>query len=124
MTPSSFCPTIDNVTAEWRPYVLAGRRQTDVPQQSWIDYEIEAHKQGAVMLADDSVPIETYKIKQDWDKAFLAKYCAGDLSVFRRLVAEGCRRGGRNRRHGNLELDRGGGGDEIRHRRGAPGIVS
>jgi 2,3-dihydroxyphenylpropionate 1,2-dioxygenase len=80
--PEFLFPSIDNVSEQWRPYILAGRRQTDVPQQAWIDYEIEAHKQGAVMLADLSVPIETYKIKKDWDQAFLAAYCAGDMALF------------------------------------------
>ncbi len=80
--PEFLFPSIDNVSDEWRPYILSGRRQTDVLQQSWIDYEIEAHKQAAVILADDSVPAETYKIKEAWDKAFLAKFCAGNMSVF------------------------------------------
>lgn len=80
--PSVFFPTIDEVEDEWRPYILHGKAQNEVPQQSWIDYEIEAHKQGAQMLGLDEVPIEIVGLNDAWDKAFLETYCAGDLSVF------------------------------------------
>jgi 2,3-dihydroxyphenylpropionate 1,2-dioxygenase len=80
--PEFLFPTIDDVSDEWRPYILSGNRQAKVSQQSWIDYEIAAHKQGATMLIDDSVPMETYGIKEKWDREFLKQYCGGDLAAF------------------------------------------
>lgn len=80
--PEFLFPSIENVSDEWRPYILHGNRQTDVPQQSWIDYEIAAHQQAAPLLADESVPQETYGIKEPWDQAFLKDFCAGDLAKF------------------------------------------
>ncbi len=80
--PEFLFPSIDNVSDEWRPYILNGKRQTDVPQQSWIDYEIAEHHKASFMLTDDSVPIDTYGIKEHWDKAFLEKFCAGEMDVF------------------------------------------
>ena len=80
--PEFLFPSIDDVSDEWRPYILNGKRQTEVSQQSWIDYEIAEHHKASFMLIDDAVPIETYGIKEKWDKAFLDIFCSGDLAVF------------------------------------------
>ena len=80
--PRSLFPPIDEVTDEWRPYHLHGRKQDEVPQQKWIDYEIEAHKVAAAFLADDSIPDEVFGLHHDWDAAFMAQYCTGDMSSF------------------------------------------
>ncbi|HPA37976.1 MAG TPA: hypothetical protein PLV04_04480 [Phenylobacterium sp.] len=80
--PAALFPPIDSVGPEWRPYILHGRAQAEVPQQAWIDFEIQAHQMGAQMLAADQVTPEMAGLKDAWDKAFLAAYCAGDLSVF------------------------------------------
>ena len=45
--PRVLFPPIDEVGPEWRAYHLHGRAQTEVSQQSWIDYEIEAHRVAA-----------------------------------------------------------------------------
>jgi 2,3-dihydroxyphenylpropionate 1,2-dioxygenase len=87
--PEFLFPSIDDVSDEWRPYILNGKRQTDVPQQSWIDYEKAEHHKASFMLTDDSVPIETYGIKENWDKAFLDKFCAGEMNVFDGWTAAG-----------------------------------
>lgn len=80
--PAAFFPPIDEVEDEWRPYILHGKAQHEVPQQAWIDHEIEAHQQGAQMLGLDVVPIDVVGLNDAWDKAFMATYCAADLSVF------------------------------------------
>ncbi|RAK62464.1 3-carboxyethylcatechol 2,3-dioxygenase [Phenylobacterium kunshanense] len=80
--PAALFPPIDAVQPEWRPYILHGKAQADVPQQAWIDYEIQAHRMGAQMLAQDQVTPEMAGLKDAWDKAFLATFCGGDLSVF------------------------------------------
>lgn len=80
--PYVLFPPIDEVGAEWRPYILNGKAQTDVSQQSWIDYEIDAHKAGAQFMIDDSIPDEAFGLKDGWDKAFMQKFCAGDLAAF------------------------------------------
>jgi 2,3-dihydroxyphenylpropionate 1,2-dioxygenase len=80
--PEFLFPSIDDVSDEWRPYILNGKRQTDVPQQLWIDWEITEHHKASFMLIDDAVPIETYGIKQEWDKAFLETFCRGDMTAF------------------------------------------
>lgn len=80
--PAALFPPIDVVGEAWKPYILHGKAQTQVPQQAWIDFEIAAHHQGAQMLASDMVTPEMAGLKEDWDRAFLAAFCAGDLSVF------------------------------------------
>lgn len=80
--PRSLFPPIDEVKDEWRPYHLFGKAQTQVPQQAWIDYEIEAHKVAAAFLADDSIPDEVFGLHDDWDRAFMARYCEGDMGSF------------------------------------------
>lgn len=80
--PEMFFPPIDAVDPEWKPYILHGKAQQEVPQQAWIDYEIAAHKQGAQLLALEEVTDEAIGLKDDWDKAFLRTYCSGDLAAF------------------------------------------
>lgn len=80
--PRSLFPPIDEVSDKWRPYHLFGRAQNEVPQQEWIDYEIEAHKVAAAFLADESIPAEVFGLHDDWDKQFMASYCEGDMTVF------------------------------------------
>lgn len=92
--PRILFPPIDEVGPEWRPYHLLGTTQSEVSQQSWIDYEIEAHQVAAAFLADPSIPDEAFGLHEDWDKAFLAQYCSGDLSGFdawqpEQVVADG-----------------------------------
>lgn len=80
--PRSLFPPIDEVSDKWRPYHLFGRAQNEVPQQEWIDYEIEAHKVAAAFLADESIPAEAFGLHDDWDKQFMASFCDGDMTVF------------------------------------------
>lgn len=80
--PRILFPPIDEVGADWRPYVLYGNSQQDVSQQSWIDYEIEAHHVAAAFLADPNIPDDAFGLHEDWDRAFLASYCSGDLEAF------------------------------------------
>ena len=80
--PRMLFPPIDEVSDDWRPYHLHGNAQAAVSQQSWIDYEIEAHKVAAAFLADDSIPDEVFGLHDDWDKSFMAQYCSGDMASF------------------------------------------
>lgn len=80
--PAFLFPPIDVVSDAWKPYILHGKAQSEVTQQSWIDYEIEAHQFGAQMLADDNVSEADANLKDDWDKAFMTLLCKGDLSAF------------------------------------------
>lgn len=80
--PRALFPPIDEVSDEWRPYHLHGKAQTAVPQQKWIDYEIEAHKVAAAFLADDSIPDEVFGLHDQWDKEFMRAYCTGDMTQF------------------------------------------
>lgn len=80
--PRSLFPPIDEVSDEWKPYHLFGKAQSDVPQQKWIDYEIEAHKVAAAFLAEDSIPAEAFGLHDDWDKSFMDVYCSGDMTSF------------------------------------------
>lgn len=80
--PRVLFPPIDEVSDQWRPYHLHGRAQTEISQQTWIDYEIEAHKGAAAFLASDDIPDEVFGLDAEWDQAFLAQYCAGDMTVF------------------------------------------
>lgn len=80
--PRMLFPPIDEVSDEWRPYHLYGRSQHDVSQQAWIDYEIEAHQVAAAFLADPSIPDEFFGLHEAWDRAFLDRYCGGDLAAF------------------------------------------
>lgn len=86
--PRVLFPPIDEVPEEWRPYHLHGRAQTDVSQQAWIDYEIDAHKVAAAFLADDSIPDEMFGLNDAWDRAFMADFCGGDMSRFDSWVPE------------------------------------
>ncbi|MBV1887547.1 MAG: hypothetical protein KUG61_10730 [Parvibaculaceae bacterium] len=80
--PYILFPPIDEVSEEWRPYILNGKAQNEVSQQSWIDYEIEAHKIGAQFMVDDNLSDADLGLKDDWDKTFMNAFCSGDLSVF------------------------------------------
>ena len=80
--PRSLFPPIDEVKDEWRPWHLRGRGQSQVSQQSWIDYEIEAHRVAAKFLADDSIPDHVFGLHDDWDEAFMNLFCGGDMSVY------------------------------------------
>ena len=80
--PISVFPPIDHVPQEWRPYHLFGKRQTGVSQQSWIDYQIAAHHQGALIIAEESMPLEAVGINSKWDREFMDIFCSGDLSTF------------------------------------------
>lgn len=80
--PRVLFPPIDEVSDEWRPYHLHGRAQEEVSQQSWIDYEIDAHKVAAQFLASDDIPDEAFGLNEAWDRAFLDLFCSGDLSAF------------------------------------------
>jgi len=78
--PAFLFPTLDAVSEEWRPYILQGHRQSEVPQQAWMDYEIAAHKHGAQILANDAIPLPALGIHEDWDREFLDLLVNGDLS--------------------------------------------
>lgn len=80
--PRRLFPPIDEVPEEWLPYHLYGKAQSQVAQQSWIDYEIEAHKAAAAFLADESIPAEVFGLHDDWDRNFMADFCTGDMSLF------------------------------------------
>src|SRR3546814_1382046 len=80
--PYHLFPPIDEVQPEWRPYILHGKAQSDVPQQDWLDYEIREHHVGAKMLISDEMTHEMVGLNDRWDKAFLATYCEGALSTF------------------------------------------
>lgn len=80
--PAQLFPPIDVVGDEWKPYILRGKAQSDVPQQAWIDYEIGAHRMGAQMLAADQVTPEMAGLNDAWDKAFMRAFCSDDLSGF------------------------------------------
>ncbi|MEN9647105.1 MAG: hypothetical protein RL238_3774 [Actinomycetota bacterium] len=80
--PRMLFPPIDEVSDEWRPYHLFGRSQQEVPQQAWIDYEIEAHQVAAAFLADPNIPDELFGLHEEWDRAFLDRYCTAELASF------------------------------------------
>lgn len=80
--PLMLFPPIDQVGDDWKPYILHGKAQNKVPQQAWIDFEIEAHKVGAQFLADDGMTPEMVGLNDPWDKAFLAAFCDGNLAQF------------------------------------------
>lgn len=80
--PRSLFPPIDEVKEEWKPWHLRGRGQDKVSQQSWIDYEIEAHKVAAAFLADESIPDHVFGLNDAWDEAFMNSYCHGDMAAF------------------------------------------
>lgn len=80
--PRSLFPPIDEVTDEWRPYHLYGNAQSEVSQESWINYEIEAHKVAAQFLADDSIPPHVFGLSDEWDKSFMSDFCTGNMSTF------------------------------------------
>src|SRR3546814_3754284 len=42
--PYHLFPPIDEVQHEWRPDILPGKTQSDVPQQDWLDYAIREHQ--------------------------------------------------------------------------------
>jgi 2,3-dihydroxyphenylpropionate 1,2-dioxygenase len=80
--PAQLFPPIHVVADEWKPYILRGKAQSDVPQQAWIDFEIGAHRMGAQMLAADQVTPQMAGLNDAWDKAFMAAFCSDDLSGF------------------------------------------
>lgn len=80
--PRLLFPPIDEVPDQWRPYHLHGRAQHEVPQQQWIDYEIDAHRVAAQFLASDVIPDDAFGLNEAWDRDFLDRFCAGDLSAF------------------------------------------
>ena len=80
--PSSLFPPIDTVPAEWRPYILHGKTQTEVPQQAWLDFEIAAHQFGAKFLVETNLTLDQLSIRPEWDKEFLAKLRNDDLRDF------------------------------------------
>ena len=82
--PRVLFPPIDEVGDEWRPYHLHGRAQDEVPQQQWIDHQIEAHRFAAELLASDEIPDEVFGLNETWDREFLDLFCSGDLSAFDR----------------------------------------
>mgnify|MGYP003576676969 CR=1 FL=1 len=86
--PYHLFPPIDEVQPEWRPYILHGKAQSEVPQQDWIDYEIREHHVGAQILASDEATPQMAGLNDPWDKAFLAAYCSDDLSGFDRWDPE------------------------------------
>lgn len=92
--PSPLFPAIDDVGEAWRPYQLLGKAQNLVSQQSWIDYEIEAHEVAAQIIVDESISLDDLCIREEWDRAFLDLLCSGDLADFdawqpATVVAEG-----------------------------------
>lgn len=86
--PRVLFPPIDEVGDEWRPYHLHGRAQDEVSQQEWIDYQIDAHKIAAQLLASDEIPDEVFGLNETWDREFLDLFCSGDLSTFDRWLPD------------------------------------
>ncbi len=80
--PARLFPAIDDVSEEWKPYHLLGKRQNDVPQQTWIDYQIKMHKFGAERLGASTVPLEELNIFESWDRDFLDRFCNGPVAAF------------------------------------------
>lgn len=80
--PSILFPTADDVSEEWRPYIINGHKQTAVPQQSWIDYQIEAHKEVAQLVAQVEEPLTILSIHEDWDQDVLQRLCEGTIADF------------------------------------------
>jgi len=80
--PSKLFPAIDDVSEEWKPYHMFGKGQTIVPQQTWIDYQVERHKFGAERLGASTIPLEQMNIKEAWDRMFLGKLCNEPLAAF------------------------------------------
>ena len=92
--PSSLFPSIDEVSDEWRPYITHGKRQGGVTQQSWVDYEIAAHRYAAEFLVTTELTLDQLSIRENWDKAFLDSLATQDLAMFdgwkpETVVAEG-----------------------------------
>lgn len=83
--PAFLFPPIHDVGPDWKPHHLLGTKQSDVPRQAWIDYEIEAHEAAATMLADaaaDGVAPEEYSIVLDFDDRVLGLVTGGELASF------------------------------------------
>jgi len=80
--PEHLFPAIDNVADEWKPYHLFGKRQSDVSQQAWLDYEISMHRLGAQMIARGEIPASALCISEEWDRNFLGSLCRGELAAF------------------------------------------
>ena len=59
-----------------------------MPQQSWIDYEFEVHREGARMIVEQQKPLEAMNISEPWDREFLRKLAEEDLQVFDRVTPE------------------------------------
>ena len=86
--PAMLFPAIDDVSPEWRPYHLLGTRQNEVPQATWMAYEVEAHQAAAGMLRRGELPIEVLKIDETWDRAFLDLIGRGDLTTLDSWTSE------------------------------------
>lgn len=78
--PTFLFPPIDDVSDDWKPYILHGRDQNKVSQQAWIDYEIAAHKEGATFLANADIPLPALGIHEDFDRKFIDLICRGTLA--------------------------------------------
>lgn len=92
--PEQLFPAIDDVSDEWRPYHLLGNKQSEVPQEKWIAFEIEMHRMAAGMLARGEIPIEALKISEEWDRAFLDLLEHGDLATVDAWTSEAVIAGG------------------------------
>lgn len=92
--PEQLFPAIDDVSDEWRPYHLLGKRQDEVSQQKWMTFEIDMHHMAAGMLARGEIPAEALKISDIWDRAFLDLLENGDISVVDDWTAEAVIEGG------------------------------
>lgn len=80
--PSKLFPAIDDVSEEWKPIHMFGKGQTIVPQQAWIDYQIERHRFGAERLGASTGPLERINIFESWDRDFLDQLSYAPLSTF------------------------------------------
>jgi 2,3-dihydroxyphenylpropionate 1,2-dioxygenase len=92
--PEHLFPAIDDVAEEWKSYHLLGKRQNEVPQEAWIDYEVRMHRLGAEMIARGEIPAEALCISEEWDRAFLRNLCKGDLAAFDECTAADVIQGG------------------------------
>jgi hypothetical protein len=79
--PAFLFPPIDDVSDQWKPYILHGRDQDQVSQQAWIDYEIAAHKEGAAFLANTDLALDKVGVHEDFDQKFIDFMCQGELAA-------------------------------------------
>ena len=81
--PAFLFPAIHDVSPEWRPHHLLGTKQSDVPRQTWIEFEIAAHHAAATMLANAAgQPLERFSLIRDFDEEFLGLISRGELAAF------------------------------------------